>query len=306
MTGRVLSIQRMSTEDGPGIRTTLFLKGCPLHCAWCHNPESIRPAPEVVVQATRCMGCGTCREVCPRDTNPIHCTTCGRCVEVCPTGAREVLGTDWTAEDLAREAARDRAFFDASGGGVTLSGGEPALQAHFARAVTEALAMAGIPVALDTCGAVSEEAFWSVVEPAAMVLYDLKILDASAHRHWTGADNAQVIRNLRRLVEWRRERRWAGALWVRTPLIPGATDDAANLSGIGHLLADLGDAVERWDLCPFNPLCRDQYRRLGRPWPFEGTSFQDPDCLEDLAAVARGSGVRPEIVHLGGRERRES
>jgi len=166
MKGRVLSIQRMSTEDGPGIRTTLFLKGCPLHCAWCHNPESIRPDPEIVVQPARCMGCGTCREVCPRGTDPALCTACGRCVEACPTGAREVLGTWWTAEDLAREAARDRAFFVASGGGVTLSGGEPAIQAPFVRAVAEALAAAGIPAAVDTCGAVAEEALWSVVEPS--------------------------------------------------------------------------------------------------------------------------------------------
>ncbi|HOU53870.1 MAG TPA: glycyl-radical enzyme activating protein [Myxococcota bacterium] len=300
MTGRVLSIQRMSTEDGPGIRTTIFLKGCPLRCAWCHNPESIRPTPELVLVGDRCMGCGSCREVCPQGLDPDRCTACGHCAEACPTGAREVLGTDWTAEDLAREAARDRAFFETSGGGVTISGGEPALQAPFARAVAMALAAAGIPTAVDTCGAVGEEALWAVVEPSALVLYDLKVLDASAHRHWTGADNVPVIRNLRRLAAWQREGRWNGSLWVRTPLIPGATDDETNLLGIGHLLADLGDAVARWDLCPFNPLCRDQYRRLGRPWPFEGTSFQDPDRLAALAAVARTSGVRPEIVHLAG------
>lgn len=301
MKGRILSIQRMSTEDGPGIRTTVFFKGCPLRCAWCHNPESIKPAPEVVFREDRCIGCSTCREVCPQHLE--NCNVCGRCVAACPSGAREMVGLEWNVHDLANEVAKDRAFFDVSGGGVTLSGGEPTMQPRFTNALAKLLIEMGIQTALDTCGYAREEGLWDAIRYTRIVLYDLKLLDPSAHKKWTGRDNELIIANLKRICEWKETGQWDGVVWVRTPLIPGATDDAGNIEGIGKLVAELGSVVERWDLCPFNPLCRDQYRRLGQRWAFEKEPFQSRERLEELAVIARASGVRPEIVSVGGRGR---
>lgn len=303
MTGRVLNIQRMSTEDGPGIRTTVFLKGCPLRCTWCHNPESLSPRPEVVFHETRCIGCGTCRRVCPHGCDPAHCTACGRCVADCPAAAREALGTDWTVDALAEEVARDRAFFASSGGGVTVSGGEPTMQAPFVRALLDALVARGIPVAVDTCGACAPGVLLDVVEPAALVLFDVKLADPGRHRRFTGQDNARILDNLRRVADRVRAGGGDKALWVRTPLVPGATADADNVAAIGRLLAGLDGAVARWELCAFNNLCRDQYRRLGMAWEFADVPLMARDALDAMAAAARSSGVDPAIVALTGAAR---
>lgn len=303
MTGRVLNIQRMSTEDGPGIRTTVFLKGCPLRCIWCHNPESLSPRPQVVFHETRCIGCGTCRQACPHGCDPARCTACGRCVEECPAGAREVLGTDWAVDALADELARDRAFFASSGGGVTLSGGEPTLQAPFVRGLLDALAVRGIPSAVDTCGACAPGVLLDVIEPVALVLFDVKLADPERHRRFTGQDNARILDNLRRVADRVRAGGGDQALWVRTPLVPGATADADNLAAIGRLLADLDGAVARWELCAFNNLCRDQYRRLGMDWEFANVPLMARDALDAMAAAARSSGIDPAIVALTGAAR---
>lgn len=300
MTGRVLNIQRMSTEDGPGIRTTVFLKGCPLRCAWCHNPESLDLRPEIVFQEARCIGCGTCRDVCPHGCDPASCTACGRCVAECPAGAREMLGTDWTVDDLVREVIKDRAFFASSGGGVTVSGGEPTMQAPFILAFMEALASAGVPVALDTCGACSFDVLERLIEPASLVLFDVKLIDPDVHRRFTGQDNARILDNLRRVADRVRSGRWSGSLWVRTPLIPGATADTDNLSGVGRFLAGLDGAVARWELCAFNNLCREQYRRLGRGWAYADVPLMTRGELDGLARVARGSGVDPAVIAVTG------
>jgi pyruvate formate lyase activating enzyme len=303
VTGRVLNIQRMSTEDGPGIRTTVFFKGCPLRCTWCHNPESLDPRPQVVFQEARCIGCGTCRTVCPHGCDPLRCTACGRCVADCPAGSREMLGTDWTVDDLVREVVKDRAFFESSGGGVTVSGGEPTMQAPFVRAFLEALAATGVPVAVDTCGACAFDVLERVVEPATLVLFDVKLIDPEAHARHTGQDNARILDNLRRLAGSVRAGDWSGELWVRTPLIPGATADADNIAGIGRFLVGLDGAVARWELCAFNNLCREQYRRLGRKWALADVPLMTRSELDGLAQVARESGVDPAVVVVTGAAR---
>ncbi len=303
-TGRVLNIQRMSTEDGPGIRTTVFLKGCPLRCMWCHNPESLSPRPEVVVHTERCMDCGACRDVCPHGCDPAKCEACGRCAEACPTGAREVLGIDWEVEALVREVAKDRAYFGTSGGGVTVSGGEPTMQAPFARAFLSRCRDEGLHGALDTCGACGEDVLRGLAGEARLVLYDVKEIDPERHRSFTGIDNDRILRNLDALARWADGRADPPALWIRTPLVPGATATDENVRGIGRFLADhLGARLARWELCAFNNLCREQYGRLGRVWDFAREPLMRRGDLDRLLAAARESGVDPDSVSVTGAAR---
>jgi pyruvate formate lyase activating enzyme len=314
----ILNLQRMSTEDGPGIRTTVFFKGCPLACGWCHNPESIAPGPRTVWHPRACLGCGACARVCPRGAlaetseagaaggvrpDPARCRACGACARECPAAALEVLGAAWTPEALAAELARDQAYFEESGGGVTASGGEPLLWPGFVAELFRLLRARGIACALDTCGHASPEALSRVAAEAGLVLLDLKLWDPEEHRRHTGQDNRLVLDNARRLARGLRPDQ---RLWIRTPLVPGVTARADNLTGLGRFLAtELGPAVERWELLAFNNLCRDQYVRLGRTWEYAGTPLMTAAELERCAELARAAGVPPERVRPTGPTRVE-
>jgi pyruvate formate lyase activating enzyme len=304
-TGRILHLQRLSTEDGPGIRTTVFFKGCPLRCAWCHNPESISSKMQVQWLAARCLGCGACVATCPNGcleltdggllTDRARCQACGACAQACPSGAREMLGRMLTVEELLSELRKDRAYYEKSGGGVTLSGGEPALQPQFAEALLYGLKESGISTALDTCGLCSPATLDCLLPHTDVVLYDLKLLDGARHRELTGSPNRQILENLLHLREMQARRPFE--LWVRTPLIPGATDDTANLSAIGAFLAEeMNGCVTRWELCAFNNLCRDQYARLGMEWAYAATPLMTAEELSACERAAKGSGVDPQIV----------
>jgi len=314
----VLNIQRMSTEDGPGIRTTVFFKGCSLACRWCHNPESIPVAPQVTWNDHLCIGCASCVEACPNHaltagtsgiTRAATCRACGACVDECPTTAMERLGEPWTVDALVDEVVKDRAYFDASGGGITLSGGEPTLQATFCAALGRRLRDLGLHVALDTCGHCAEAKLMSLVRHADLVLYDLKTLDPALHARLTGHDNQRILANLAavaaRIEAQPKSQPEAHApgtdLWIRTPLIPGDTDTDENIRAIGaHLAQNHPGRVSRWDLNTFNHLCEDKYRRLGLHWPYAGVKPQSPEALARLGDVARASGVDPAIVHVPG------
>lgn len=308
-TGTILHLQRLSTEDGPGIRTTVFFKGCPLHCAWCHNPESLKVRAEVQWYKSRCIGCDSCIEACESggltrtedgiERNREVCTACGECVEACPAGAMELLGTVWSVKDLADELAKDRAYFEQSGGGVTLSGGEPTLQPAFSLALMRELKQRGISVALDTCGLCT----WETLEPLAAeadgVLYDIKLIDSSDHAHWTGARNERILTNLEKLAHLYKQT--SKELWIRTPLIPGATVSAGNLGGISAYLAqDLPNVVARWELCAFNNLCKDKYERLGLTWQFAETPLMTKAELAQAHAWAGVGGFAPERTFVTG------
>jgi pyruvate formate lyase activating enzyme len=308
---RVLNIQRMSTEDGPGIRTTVFFKGCPLACSWCHNPESIDPRPQIMWQEWKCIGCRECVEACPSDaitldqdgarTDLALCKACGSCADECPTTARQLLGRCWTLDDLVDEVIKDRAFFESSGGGVTCSGGEPGFQGGFIGPFLERLRGLGIHVAVDTCGLVGPRVLSTMGRAADLMLFDLKLVDAEQHRHQTGQSNQRILANLRELARQMKDGGGPGELWVRTPLIPGVTADAQNLGGLGAVIArELDGLVSRWELCAFNNMCIRQYQRLGRHWPFEETELLTPEELESCAEIARHSGVDPEIVRASG------
>jgi pyruvate formate lyase activating enzyme len=309
--GIILHLQRLSTEDGPGLRTTVFFKGCPLQCAWCHNPESISPVMQTQWFSVRCIGCETCVKACPngcikRTADGLtidreRCEACGKCAQACPSGALEALGRTMTVNETLAELLKDRAYFEKSGGGVTLSGGEPSFQPDFAEALLRGLKEQGISTALDTCGLCSRRTLERLLPYTDLVLFDLKLLDPLLHQQFTGVSNAHILENLQYIRERMHSQGQPAGLWIRTPLIPGATLADANLSGIGRYLADTLDGrVSRWELCAFNNLCRDQYSRLGLDWAYAKTPLLSREELAHCEQVAKACGFRPELVLASG------
>jgi pyruvate formate lyase activating enzyme len=313
-TGQILHLQRLSTEDGPGIRTTVFFKGCPLQCTWCHNPESISGRMQTQWFAVRCIGCKTCVEACPNGCLTLledgmhidreHCQACGTCAEACPSGAMEALGKTVSVDELLVELLKDKAYYEKSGGGVTLSGGEPTFQPDFAEALLRGLKEQGISTALDTCGLTSQPVLERLLPYTDLVLFDLKLIDDAQHREFTGQPNIRILENLLFVRDYIREHGIPAQLWVRTPLIPGATDSDENLLGIGRYLAEhLNGKLSRWELCAFNNLCRDQYERLGLIWAFANTPLMTAEELAHCEQVARSAYQLPEIVLATGATR---
>ena len=308
--GTILEIIRMSTEDGPGIRTTVFFKGCSLHCSWCHNPESVSPGPQIQWLERSCIGCGICVKTCPESAlektekgiiiNRSLCNGCGLCAEECPTTAMELLGKKWSVHDLASELVKDRAYFEPSGGGITLSGGEAALQKDFCLSLLKELKERGIQTALDTCGQVSQSVLETLLPYVDILLYDIKEIDSEKHKKFTGAGNDKILANAIFAANFKKTHVTPKAFWIRTPVIPDATDTPENIRGIGDFInANLRGAITRWELCAFNNLCRDKYKRLGIDWQYADKELQEKTLMEELAQIARGK-VTPSIVCWSG------
>jgi pyruvate formate lyase activating enzyme len=312
--GTVLEIQRMSTEDGPGIRTTVFMKGCPMHCLWCHNPESISGKPQIQWVGIRCIGCRSCISVCPNGGLHLsesgmaidrdRCEGCGTCAEECPSTALELLGKDWSVSALSDELLKDSAFFAQSDGGITISGGEATLQWRFVSDLLQEVKSRGYHTAIDTCGIIKPESLDAILPFTELVLFDLKEMDPEKHLEYTGAPLDIVLDTFREVVLRKEQQQSGFELWVRTPLIPGKTARIDNITAIGQFISRVaGDSVNRWDLLAFNNLCKDKYTRLGMAWEFSEADLLDQIELDALGEAARQSGVDSNIVHVNGSTR---
>ena len=294
--GILFDVQHYAVHDGPGIRTLVFLKGCPLSCAWCANPESQNPGPELRQLVVRCRGCLRCARACPvgaispSATGPQLdrplCARCAshECVAACPEHALTVTGQEWSLDDLVARVAKDLDFYRNSGGGVTFSGGEPFAQAEFLLAALARCKALGIHTAVETCGHADPRDILAAEPLVDLFLYDLKIVGPTRHRELTGADNALVVDNLRLLAS-----RAPGRMVLRVPIVPGFTDDEANIEAIAALAGELG--IAHLELCPYHPLGRSKYTELGMaeaPDPAQPL----PEILARIAAVFEARGLR--------------
>jgi pyruvate formate lyase activating enzyme len=284
--GLVFNIQRYSLHDGPGIRTTVFLKGCPLCCQWCHNPEGMAHRPEIVIVESRCIVCGECRSACPlasalEGQGPLSprnadCTQCGACIDACPTGARQMIGRTATVDEVMGEIVRDRVFYEESGGGVTFSGGEPLSQPRFLVGLLEACRAAGIHAVLDTTGFAQRDALLAAARLARLVLYDLKAFDEAVHLRLTGVSNRLILDNLKSLDREHPD------VWIRLPVVPGFNDDLADLRKIAEFVSTLR-SVTLVNLLPFHRTGVHKFERLGLTHALDGVETPSPELM--LAAV---------------------
>ncbi len=311
-TGYVCNIQRFSVHDGPGIRTTVFLKGCTLRCFWCHNPESIRPKPEIQFFPNRCIGCGACVEVCPEgaqtfDANGARlfdhakCVACGKCVDVCYAEALVFSGKAMTAEAVVDEILLDRAFYANSGGGVTLSGGEPALQVDFSREILERCRAAGLHTAIETAANVPWDSLAALLPLTDLVMMDLKHMDSAKHHAAVGAPNALLLANARHLVESGKP------IIFRIPVIPTVNDTPEEVAAMAAFVRELRDlraahhngspgdpAPITLELLPFHRMAGDKYNSLG--WDYRAATLTPP-AKEHIALLADAAQAQGIPVH---------
>ena len=289
----ITDIQRFSLRDGPGIRTTVFFKGCNMRCSWCHNPETLSFERELLFYPAKCIGCGKCFGVCPtgartaRGIDREKCIACGACAQVCYAQALTLSGKEMSVEQILEEIRQDALYYKTSGGGVTLSGGEVLCQAEFALQLTRACQAEGISVALETNLSQPWEKAGPLLEQVDLVMADLKLFDDAAHRRHTGISNSQILENLRRLQR---------PLILRTPLIPGVTATAENLEAIAAFAATL-PALQYYELLNFNPLGGSKYCSLDKPNPFEAAR---PYSSAEMARFVGLLAQFPISVKAGG------
>lgn len=275
-TATIFDIKGFALNDGPGIRTTVFLKGCPLRCAWCHNPEGLSMKPEIYIKKARCTGCGHCLEPC---SHP-ECQPYGRCLHVCPMGNVSVAGKILTVDGLVGRLLEDRDIFG-SDGGVTFSGGEPLLQADFVREAAEKLREYGIRSAIETSSYAEPDEYRRTLEPMDYVLADIKLFGSEAHRQWCVVDNAKILENLRWLMESGKD------FTFRVPLIPDITDTDENLSAIAEFVGE--HPVE---LLPYNTMAGAKYASVGREYPLSEREKQNAEKREHMVSLFRNAKMK--------------
>jgi len=294
VSGCVFHIMRFSVHDGPGIRTAVFFKGCPLNCWWCHNPESQSAKPQIMYAPERCCRCGACIDVCPeRAHQPIawedgpaprmlaaDCRVCGTCAKECPAEARRMAGSFMTASEIIAEIERDTVFFDESSGGVTFTGGEPLAQPALVEVLLEACRKLRIHTAIETCGAVPKVTLLRAARLADLVLYDIKLIDSEKHRHYTGAGNRNILSNLEALLA-------AGVkVTVRIPIVPGVNDTAADIAQFRDYLKHL--PAHGLEPLPYHATGAEKYRRLGMAYQLEGVEPPSEERMREIRAGIAG------------------
>jgi pyruvate formate lyase activating enzyme len=299
--GLVFDIKRFAVHDGPGIRTTVFFKGCPLSCWWCHNPESINPKPELVLFEDKCIGCGRCFEVCPQKAHEIspdgarvyhkeRCILCGRCVEICYAEALVMEGEEMTVEEVMMELRKDSPFYENSGGGITLSGGEPMFQPEFALAILKRSKSESFHTALDTSGYAPWRLYEKVLPYVDLMLYDLKHIDPVAHKKYTGVSNEPILENLIKLDE-------SGTpIEIRMPIIPTVNDGEEDIAETAKFLSAMKN-ITQITLLPYHKLGEAKYRRLGREYKLGELQPPDRGRMNEITERFRSHGFK---VHISG------
>ena len=296
----ILEIRGNALDDGPGIRSVIFFKGCPLSCVWCHNPEGKRAVQEIAFDAKACVGCDTCMKLCPEKAlsrghryfiDRTRCSLCFRCADACPSEALSRVGREMEVGEIVDAVMKDKPFYDTSGGGVTLSGGEPALFMDFTAELLARLKAQGAHTLLETCGFFDMGNFRSALLPHLDTVYfDIKLIDDDAHRRYTGASNGPILDNFKKLVDMTRN--LSVTVLPRTPLIPGITDTDGNLEGIASFLAGLG--IRKAALMSYNPLWHAKADKIG---------FDAPFCQEKSMTAwmdsARLERCREPFIHAG-------
>jgi len=297
MLGIISDIQRFSVHDGPGIRTTVFLKGCNMRCAWCHNPETLRAHPELRVDIARCLGCGACVRACVQGAHVLtgavrfareRCQVCGACALACSTGGVALVGRSMSPAAVLEEVLRDRAFYIRSGGGVTLSGGEPCLQTEFSATFLAMCKDAALHTAIETNLSAPWKTLVQLLPTTDLVMLDLKLLDNAAHRRWTGVSNRRVLANIQRLAVT------GTPFIVRTPVVGGVNDTDEEITAIAAFLAPLPN-LRYYELLAYHPLGSAKYHSLGYA---PNTTFTTPsrERLWELGTIAHATGVAVRVL----------
>jgi len=296
--GRVFAIKRFALHDGPGIRTTVFLKGCPLRCIWCHNPEGLSHERQLAFYRHLCVGCGKCYEVCPsgalrKKNSPIEdydeekCILCGKCAEACPANAIELVGQDLSVEEVLREVERDRHFYETSGGGTTVSGGEPVAQPDFTKEFLSAARAIGIHTVLDTCGFAPAESFEKCLELSDHVYYDVKVVDDRKHRRFTGSSNELILENLARVSVSGKP------LTIRIPLVKGLNDYEDDISLFGDLIASLPGFTDlrRIEIIPYHKIGEGKYGSLRLEYNLKSQEIHSQEELRSIVGQFASRGL---------------
>ena len=277
----VFDIQKFSVHDGPGIRTVVFLKGCPMKCQWCANPESQLYTPEVIIHPDKCIGCGKCKEACDILKNsqsvkvgkPAGCKNCGDCVSVCCTGARSLIGKQMTPEELIREIDKDIIFYNQSGGGVTFSGGEAMMYPEFISEIAGYYKEKGISTAVETCGDVPWENFEKAIPYINLVLFDLKLMNSDQHLKYTGRPNDRIIDNLKKISN-------QVETIIRIPIIPTINDYEENIEGIGKFIESLEGRIKKVHILPYHNYGMSKYKGLGKDYLLKDLKATDNEHME--------------------------
>ena len=299
MEALITDIQRFSLNDGDGIRTTVFFKGCNMHCTWCHNPETLSAHSELMFYETKCIGCGKCFEVCPNSAHKIEngkhiidrskCVNCGKCAEVCYAEALTMCGKKMSIEDVMKQVRQDKEYYKTSGGGVTLSGGEVLLQKEFALELIKECHKEDIKVAIESNISFPYDLISELLKSVDSIMCDIKIFDDEKHKKYTGVSNKEVLKNIEEIDKLNIP------FIVRTPLIPGATDDMENILAIANYIKDKKN-LYRYEILNFNPLGAQKYKGLDKKDDFLGVKPFEENKLEVISKELENIGISFKII----------